>query len=126
MFFDKKNAACQSDPSFTTCKTQIDISTQTLSPSPYNQLESYTLTDNINLSKNITTETNEQLLKSALDVSSTSFHEDVLMDIFLSSSEPVSNVTSVPQKNHAIPLVMLPYIGIPNQPFSDFCLRSLD
>ena len=43
-----------------------------LSPSPCNQLESNTLTDNINLSKNITTQTNEQLLKSTLDVSSTS------------------------------------------------------
>ena len=78
------------------------------------------------MSKNITTETNEQLLKSALDVSSTSIHDDVLMDIFMSSSEPVSSVTSVPQKNYAIPLVMLPYIGIPYQPFSDYCLRSLD
>ena len=98
VFFDKKNGACQSDPSLTTCKTEIDISTQTLSPSPCNQLESNTLTDKINLSKNITTQTNEQLFKSAFDVSSTSIHEGVLMDIFMSSSEPVSNVTSVPQK----------------------------
>ena len=48
------------------------------------------------------------------------------MDIFMSSSEPMSNATYVPQKNYAIPLLMLPYISIPNQPFSDFCLSSLD
>lgn len=48
------------------------------------------------------------------------------MDIFMKSNDLDCNISNIPPNQYAVPLVMLPYISVPNQPFSDFSLVSLD
>ena len=65
----------------------------------------------------------ELLSLSTLDASVNSTQDNLLMDIYMSSV--TKSESSIPQ-NYASPLIMLPYISIPNKPFSNFGLSTLD
>ena len=53
--------------------------------------------------------------------------DDVLLDLFIKSSESHGNQENLISDNvYAIPLVKLPYLHVPNQPFSQFDFNKLD
>ena len=70
--------------------------------------------------------TADSLSKSILDVSQISNQYDILMDIFMKSSEPGDKVGGISPNIYALPLIILPFISLPNKPFSNFTLDSLN
>ena len=60
-----------------------------------------------------------------LDTTSTSIQEDLLMDIFTESRTMQNNVDTL-SENYVPLLIVLPYIRLPNKPFSNFEFNALD
>ena len=100
--YDKKDFGCQSIPIFDS------ISTQTINCDSISS-ECSTQTDNaLFVPADVTLETSNL---------SSNGQDDVLLDIFLKTNKT---------DNYAVPLVKLPFVLIPNHPFSQFDFDRLD
>ena len=124
---DKIDKSCQTP--FSSCQS---LSTQTVISTLSN---THQLTTNSNSQTNdilsLSTDSHnhitEVLSKPTLDTSlSVSMQDEILMDIFTKSSKIENNIQGVLPKSYATPLIILPYISLPNQPFSNFELSALD
>ena len=110
-FYNKEDVACQ--PS-TLCRS---TSSQTDFAQPYtnNLLDSFQSNSNQHLN----------LTSSSLSVHDSITQSNIILfDIFKDTNENQSCV--VPDKSYAVPIVLLPYIFIPNFPFSHFYFNLLD
>ena len=104
-------------------RNKCDSSSQTL---PINYPSLSTQTD-MNITEAFTqTHVNEELSSPTLDVSLSSIQEDILMDMFTKSSETENNVSNIHSQTFVPPLILLPFICLPNQPFSLFKLDALE
>lgn len=123
VFRDKKNIACQSVPIIHSASTQTESVPIISSVS--------TQTENLNEPLQvscITTETQRsyQNIEGTLDLSF-NCQNNMLLDIFLKSSEAhLVNQSKTEDSSYATPLVVLPYVNLPNKPFSQFNIDCLD
>ena len=69
---------------------------------------------------------NESTINNLSTLSTT--QENILLDIFLEANINQDDPHSVSeqQKSYAVPFIMLPYVLLPNKPFSEFQFSSLD
>ena len=123
-FYGKTDRSCQTQSVI--CDS---VCTQTSHDNPVSncdqicQADSPVLSDVTSLQSNLTVRSAELLSLSTLDASINSTQDNLLMDIYMSSV--TKSKSTIPQ-NYAPPLIMLPFISIPNKPFSNFDLSTLD
>ena len=110
VFYNKEDVACQSS---TLCRS---TSSQTDFAQPYTNNLSDSVQSNSNQHLNLTL--------SNLSVHDSITQSNILFDIFKDTNGNQSSV--VPDKSYAVPIVLLPYILIPNSPFSHFDFNQLD
>lgn len=93
--------------------SKSDFSCQTVSTS-CQSLSTQTDTESLSSESHI-----QNILSSdsILDASSTSVQNDILMDVFIKTSVPENNLVSMSPRTYALPLVILPFISLPEQPF---------
>ena len=97
------------------CQTELNSSDK-------NSVQSETIS--FSQSCELDTHISEALTIPTLNTSLASIHDDVLMDIFVKSSETNAQISTSP--SYASSLIVLPYISLPNQPFSNFDYNKLD
>ena len=120
----RADSSCQ-----TTSVSCDSIYTETNVEHPALTTEPYTTQPNIDIPANNpnlpcnTTVIPDLLSLSNLDNSINSTQDNLLLDIYMDS---VSNSESTIPQNYVPPLIALPYISVPNQPFSKFDLAILD
>ena len=107
---NKKDFCCQVDPLLTLTTSSTQTETEIKLP----------IIPNINSESSIP----EVLVDSSL---STSYQEDILLDIFNKYDSTNEIPPVLPQENsYVAPFVVLPYVNIPNSPFSDFDITAID
>ena len=104
-------------------RNKCDSSSQTL-PICYHSLSTQT---EMNITESFTqTHVTEEQSSPTLDESLSSIQEEILMDMFMKSSETDNNVSNINSQTYVPPLILLPFISLPNQPFSLFKLDALE
>ena len=123
-FYGKTESSCQTQSViFDSICTQTSHDNPSSSCNQVCQTDTHVLSDITSVQSNPTAMSPELLSLSTLHASVNSTQDNLLMDIYMSSV--TKSESTIPQ-NYASPLIMLPYISIPNKPFSNFDLSTLD